>query len=186
MNRALAAALSLAFMAAPAVARAQRMAEHEIGVDAAVAWVKPSGVGASLTIMTPVDVRLGFASRGPLSVEPRLSLFLRSDGGTRYSIDPGVNLLYRLGGTAVNHNRYLTFGTDIDLEKAGTSGAIFALNGGPLPGPLFRYLRDIQGHGGRDGRPLGEHNQPEFRFAAGGRSFEQLLSPLLPAPQLPG
>jgi hypothetical protein len=130
MHRTIGASLVVALLAAPGVARAQRMGEHEIGVDAAVAWVKPSGVDASLTIMTPVDVRVGFPSRGPLSVEPRFSLFLQSDGGTRYSIDPGVNLLYRLGGTAANHNRYLTFGADIDLEKAGTSGSIFALNGG--------------------------------------------------------
>ena len=130
MHRALGGLVAALLAAAPGVAQAQRMGEHEIGVDAALAWVKPSGADGRLTILTPVDVRLGFASRGPLSLEPRFSMFLQADGGTRYSIDPGLNVLYRLGGTAVNHNQYLTFGADIDLEKAGPSGAIFALNGG--------------------------------------------------------
>jgi hypothetical protein len=130
MHRAIGALVASALMVIPAVAQAQRMGTHEVGVDLAVAWVKPSGGNGSLTVMTPVDVRVGFASRGPLSVEPRLSMFLQSDGGTRYTIDPGVNVLYRMGGRVANQNHYLTFGTDMDLRKVGPSGAIFALNGG--------------------------------------------------------
>jgi hypothetical protein len=128
MHRAGGVLVVLALFAAPAVA--QQAGRHELGVDAALAWIKPSGVDARLTIWTPVDVRLGLPSSGPLSLEPRLSLFLQSDGGTSYSIDPGLNVLYSLGGTAPNHNRYLTFGADLDFEKNGTSGAIFAINGG--------------------------------------------------------
>jgi hypothetical protein len=130
MHRAGGTLVALALLAAPAAALAQETGRHELGVDAALAWVKPSGVDGRLTLWTPVDVRLGLPSSGPVSLEPRLSLFLQSDGGTRYSIDPGLNVLYRLGGTAPNENRYLTFGADLDLEKIGPSGAILALNGG--------------------------------------------------------
>lgn len=124
-----------ALLLVPAVAQAQRAAmraggEHEIGVDFGLAWVKPSGGNGALEVMTPVDVRLGFASRGPLSLEPRFSMLLHSDGGTTYFIDPGVNVLYKLNGTAVNRNTYLTGGADIALEKFGVSGAVFGLNGG--------------------------------------------------------
>jgi hypothetical protein len=130
MHRATGAFVASALLLTPAVAQAQRMGTHEIGVDFAVAWVKPSGGNGALTMMTPVDVRVGFASRGPLSVEPRFAMSLESDGGTRYSIDPGVNLLYKLGGRAANQNHYLTGGADIDLLKGGVAGAVLALNGG--------------------------------------------------------
>ncbi len=125
------AVVALAFAGAPALrAQAAHTQTHEIGVDVAVSWVKPSGVDAALELLTPVDVRLGLPSSGPLSLEPRLSAFIAADGGTRYDLDPGLNVLYRLGGTAVNANRYVTFGADIDLRKAGPSGALFGLNGG--------------------------------------------------------
>lgn len=131
MQRMIRAVMTAAALAVPAAAHAQRAGgTHEIGVDVALAWVKPSGANAMLSLMTPVDVRVGLASRGPLSVEPRFSMILLADGGTQYAIDPGVNLLYRLGGTSVNQNHYATFGADIEFRKAGTSGAIFALNGG--------------------------------------------------------
>lgn len=137
MQRVLRTVMTAVVLAVPVAAQAQRArgahgtgGAHEIGVDVALAWVKPSGVNGMLSLMTPVDVRVGFPSRGPLSVEPRFSLSLLADGGTQYSFDPGVNLLYRLGGTSVNRNHYATFGADIDLRKAGRSGAIFALNGG--------------------------------------------------------
>ena len=130
MTRTFGALVALALAVVPATAAAQQTGRHELGVDAALAWVKPSGIDGRLTLWTPVDVRLGLPSSGPVSLEPRLSLFLQADGGTRYSIDPGLNVLYRLDGTAPNHDRYLTFGADLDLEKAGTSGANLALNGG--------------------------------------------------------
>jgi hypothetical protein len=131
MRRVFRAIVAVGALAVPAAAQAQRTGgTHEVGVDVALAWVKPSGVDAMLSLSTPVDVRIGLASRGPLSLEPRVSVFLVVDGGTRYDIDPGLNALYRMGGTSVNHNTYVTFGADIDLRKAGTSGAVFALNGG--------------------------------------------------------
>ncbi len=131
MRRAFGGLLALSLVAVPGVVRAQGMVgRHEIGVDAAIAWVKPSGGNGSLEIMTPVDVRFGFVSRGKVSLEPRFSMFLRSDGGTSYTIDPGLNVLYRLSGTAVNRNTYLTGGGDIDFEKFAVSGSVFSLNGG--------------------------------------------------------
>lgn len=130
MHRITGALVAATAMLVPAAAQAQQMGAHEVGVDVAVAWVKPSGGDGSLEIMTPVDVRLGFASRSQLSLEPRFSMLLVSDGGTAYRIDPGLNVLYRMSGTATNRNTYLTFGGDIDFLKAGVSGSVFALNGG--------------------------------------------------------
>ncbi len=132
MHRALGAVLASALLVVPAVAQAQRGPGegHELGVDFAIAWVKPSGFPGALELQTPVDVRLGLPSRGPLSLEPRFSMFLHSDGGTTYTIDPGVNVLYKLSNAAYNRNTYITGGADLDFQKAGTSGAVFALNGG--------------------------------------------------------
>jgi hypothetical protein len=135
MRRVTWAVVASAMMALPAVAQAQRMqaprtGEHEIGVDVALSWAKPSGGTGVLEILTPVDVRVGFPSRGPLSLEPRFSMRLLSGGGTIYTIDPGVNVLYKLNGTAVNRNTYLTGGADLDFVKAGVSGTVFGLNGG--------------------------------------------------------
>jgi len=141
MRRALGLVVASALMLVPAVAQAQRMAQgqrmgmgpgegHELGVDFAIAWSKPSGGNGALELLTPVDVRLGLPSHGKLSLEPRFSMRLESDGGTAYTIDPGVNVLYQLSGSAYNRNTYLTGGADLDLLKAGTSGAVFGLNGG--------------------------------------------------------
>lgn len=130
MHRALGVLAVAALLATPSVVQAQRLHMQEIGVDATLGWVKPSGSDASLKLMTPVDVRIGFMGRGPLTLEPRFSLFLQADGGTRYAIDPGVNVLYRLSGRAINRNTYATVGADIDFIKSGESGAVFGLNGG--------------------------------------------------------
>ncbi len=138
MHRALGAVLASALLVTPAVAQAQRAGMgpgegHELGVDFAVSWVKPSGQNGALELLTPVDVRLGFASRGKLSFEPRFSMVLVSDGGTTYRIDPGVNVLYKLSGSAYNRNTYLTGGGDIEFEKGifvAGSGTVFSLNGG--------------------------------------------------------
>ncbi len=65
----LVAALTLA----PALAAAQHSmaAKHEFGVDLGFVYSKPSGGTSIITFGTPVDVRVGFVSKGSLMFEPR-------------------------------------------------------------------------------------------------------------------
>jgi hypothetical protein len=127
----------LAFV--PTLAFAQRMAsgpKNEFGVDVTLAYAKPSGGSGVFQIITPVDVRVGFLSGGPASFEFRFAGSLTTGGGaTLYTLQPGLNILYRLSGPAANHNVYITGGAALDF--IGTSGggtsnsaSVFSFNGG--------------------------------------------------------
>lgn len=121
-------------LAVPATAVAQHremgMAQHELGVDLTSFYAKGTGQTGTFNILTPVDVRLGFVSRGQLMVEPRFSLSLRSGGGTIYDFAPGLNLLWKLGTATHKKGPYLTGGAAVDIAKVVNSGAAFSLNGG--------------------------------------------------------
>jgi hypothetical protein len=123
----LVAALTLA----PALAVAQRgmTAKHELGVDLGLVYSKPSGGNSSVTLTTPVDVRIGFVSKGNLMFEPRFSLmYAHTTGLSAHDFNLDLNVLY-----AKNHRKgmYLTAGAGADLVGVtGTSGSIISLNGG--------------------------------------------------------
>src|SRR5437868_2986308 len=91
--------LVLGTMLVPAAAFAQmggmnHNPTHEFGVDLAVAYSKPSGGSSTISIFTPVDVRVGFLSTGMIQPEARLTLGFSSGGGsTGIAFDPGLNLL---------------------------------------------------------------------------------------------
>jgi hypothetical protein len=147
MKRTLGTALAVvALVSLPAVARAQMtgMPTHEFGVDVGLAY---SHVGSGCTtdcgtfsVSTPVDVRIGFISSGPMMVEPRFTFALITGGGTLIMFDPDVNVLFRMGaGTGMQHlmGPYLTAGVGAHIESlspsgggTSTSGAAFAINGG--------------------------------------------------------
>ncbi len=98
------ASLMTALVASPLIAAAQHgdmgSARHEFGVDVSAAYVHQSFVGTSLNsfvIVTPVDVRLGFVSKGRLMFEPRFAFLFDSKAtGTSsgYVFTPDVNVLY--------------------------------------------------------------------------------------------
>lgn len=128
-------ASALAAVAAPAAAQHGGMggmsgAKHELGVDVAFVYSKPSGGNSVFTFGTPVDVRLGFVpSKGKLMFEPRVALlYLHTSGGSTHDFNLDLNVLY-----AKNHRKgmYWTAGAGIDATNLlGPSGSIFSLNGG--------------------------------------------------------
>src|SRR5512135_2131853 len=143
MTRVRALTLLIVLVCIPALASAQRMAagpKHEFGVDLSAVYSMPSCSGCSghiISAMTPVDVRVGFLSSGKLSFEARFSgTWINTDVGgsstTLVTLGPGANLLYRLAGTAPNHNTYLTVGGELAYAKATGSSSTtqFSVDGG--------------------------------------------------------
>jgi hypothetical protein len=128
-----AAARAQAHHAAATQHPAQHEMKHELGVDLILGYSMPQNQPSGFGALTPVDVRIGFVSHSSMSFEGRLNLDLLSGfgGGTTYSIDPGVNVLFRLGQGTITHNKYFTAGADVDIQDNGAnSGAVFGLNGG--------------------------------------------------------
>lgn len=114
VGRVFVAAAAVAVLAAPAAAQ-----RHEFGVDMVLASTKVDLPGADrvLRIETPVDVRIGMVSGGPLSFETRFSFgYASSDGNSSLSFDPGLNVLYRLGSSP-QQGLYLTGGGKIDISR---------------------------------------------------------------------
>lgn len=108
--------------------------KHELGVDVALAYEKPSGGSGLFAVATPVDVRLGFQAGERLVVEPRFSFnLLTRSGATVYTFTPDLNFLF-----AFKDNRkggYFTAGAGVDLAHASSGGVSgtasqFNFNGG--------------------------------------------------------
>ena len=118
-------------------ARAQAPARYEFGVDVAAAYQTADGDGL-FSFRTPVDVRIGFVSPNPITLETRFSMTLASGGGiTAFIFDPGVNVLFKLGQRPAGQlaGPYVTVGADVavvSLSGGGTSGnsTTVSLNGG--------------------------------------------------------
>jgi hypothetical protein len=140
--------VAVALAMAPAVAAAQgALPHHEYGVDLALVFQNVSSLGGAgstsrFVALTPVDVRVGFVSSSPLSLEGRLTFAFNSRGygaNAAYTLAPDLNVLYRLGHGSGAHGLlgpYLTGGLGLDLTDApngagGTrSGLVMSLNGG--------------------------------------------------------
>lgn len=108
--------------------------KHELGVDVALAYEKPSGGSGLFAVATPVDVRLGFRAGERLVIEPRFSFnLLTRSGATVYTFTPDLNFLF-----AFKDNRkggYFTAGAGVDLAHASSGGvggtaSQFNFNGG--------------------------------------------------------
>ncbi len=139
------ALIAVGLVTAPARAVAQRAgtqhaemrgAMHELGVDLVAAYEHesfPLGSLNHIRIATPVDVRLGFVSKGNLMFEPRFAFAFDSKAtGTSsgYAFTPDLNVLY---GKDHRKGMYFTAGAGVDLQKdltAAGSSAQFGVNGG--------------------------------------------------------
>lgn len=131
MRRLKGVVLILAALTVPAVARAQMgMPKHEFGVDLAASYTK-IGSGCSsdcsgFIATTPVDVRIGFLTGGPLSVEPRFTFsYVSASGSHALMFDPDINVLFRIGqGSGLHHmmGLYVTGGVGIAILNAKISG----------------------------------------------------------------
>jgi hypothetical protein len=120
---------------------------HEYGVDIGMEFQNVSslaGTGSTTLFraMTPVDVRIGFPSVTPLSLETRFTFDFNSRGfgsNASYYLGPDLNVLYQLGerGRARGPmGPYLTGGVGLAIANVpsgggGTSsGLVPSLNGG--------------------------------------------------------
>ena len=110
-------------------------AKHEFGVDFGLAFVNPDPGNSRIRLGTPLDVRVGFVSRGRLMWEPRLLLSYDSEGfgnGAVYGFSPGVAGLYSM--TPGGHRRgwYLTGGVGLNFidVSGGNGGMTFSFGGG--------------------------------------------------------
>ncbi len=129
----MAIAVGAGLMLAAVGATAQEMGgrpEHELGVDLALMYTKEGSGCATdcgfFTAATPVDLRIGFLTSGPLSVEPRLTFdYVAGSGAHALHTMPGVNVLYQIG-TGSGHKGlmgpYLTAGAAIDIIDVGGGG----------------------------------------------------------------
>jgi hypothetical protein len=139
VHHAPAAPLLLAVLFASA-ARAQtpETVKHEFGVDLTAAYAFATGGGSgAFVLQTPVDVRINFAPRSPMSLEARFSFSMVTGGGaTLIGFDPGVNVLFRMGQRQTNPltGTYLTVGASVQIVSIsgslGGSSNEVALNAG--------------------------------------------------------
>lgn len=119
---------------APALVAAQHamaMPAHEVGVDIAFAYVKPSGGTGQFLVMSPVDVRLGFVMENGMTLEPRVGIkFLSGGGVSSHDVSLDLNLTKALGGT-YRKGGYFTVGAGAEfLGQTGSSGTLISFNGG--------------------------------------------------------
>ncbi len=136
--------VAVGLVGGPALAAAQRAAaqhggmsgaKHEFGVDLSAAYSHESFTAASFNhflIATPVDVRVGFASKSNIMFEPRVAVLFDSKepvtNQSAYVLTPDVNVIY---GKDHKKGMYFTAGVGLDLLHAGgTSATQFGLNGG--------------------------------------------------------
>jgi hypothetical protein len=145
----------------PALAHAQRRPaaaagpRHEFGIDLSAAYVSPNadGVDGGISLITPVDVRIGFVPRAGKKMmwEPRLALNFNTVGGeTTYLFTPQINMLY--SNTTGGHRRgmYFTGGAGLLMGDGGAgSGTAVKLEGGigwrkPWASAAWRYEVGIQ------------------------------------------
>jgi len=139
------AAVALVALPQLAVAQQRRAAaasgpKNEIGVDLGAAY---SHIGSGCPtdcsgfgIGTPVDIRWGFMSNGPMSFEPRFSLsYISGFGGHDLFFNPDLNVLYRMKRSTTRRGMYLTGGLGLSINNSATGGPSttatqFSLNGG--------------------------------------------------------
>lgn len=137
------ALLAAGLLVTPSLAVAQMAhagAKHEFGIDLRIAYSKPDGGDGAVLIGTPVDLRVGFASKGKLMVEPRFTFDFNSKGGidtttgaatSAFIFTPGVNVLIAMGTGGHQSGMYVTVGAAYDIADFGDiSFSNFSVNGG--------------------------------------------------------
>jgi hypothetical protein len=131
-------------VAAPVIAQAQAHSgmamspSHEFGADIALGYISTTPTGGAavsgLFLNTPVDLRIGFMSHSNMHFEMRTTIALNTQGTTTYNIDPGVNILFKMGQGTMTHNTYWTVGADAGIVNNGAAtnntGVVPAINGG--------------------------------------------------------
>ena len=119
---------------APAPAPAPK---NEFGVDFGLSWVSPDGGDSEIRVGSPLDLRIGFVSKGRLMWEPRLSFAFDSEGlggDAAYSFSPQIVGLYSMSPQKHRAGMYLFGGAGINLVNAGIpaidGGTTFSLGAG--------------------------------------------------------
>jgi len=110
--------------------------KNEFGVDLGLAYVTPDGGDGRLRIGTPLDLRIGFVSRGRLMWEGRLGLAFDSEGlgDAAYAFTPQVMGLYSMTPNRHRAGLYLFGGAGLNFVSIGSpladAGTTFSLGGG--------------------------------------------------------
>jgi hypothetical protein len=155
--------LAAVALSLPASADAQRRsgsaavssAKYEFGVDLSAAYISPNadGVDGGISLITPVDVRLGFVPKAGKKMmwEPRLALNFNTVGGeTTYLFTPQLNMLYANSTGGHRRGMYFTGGAGLVLGDGGAgSGTAVKLEGGlgwrnPWGSAAWRYEVGLQ------------------------------------------
>jgi hypothetical protein len=117
-------------------ARSQAATRHEFGVDVGLAWVSPEGPADSrFRIGSPVDIRVGFGSRGRLMWEPRFGIAYDSEGfsgSATYAFTPQLVALYSMTPQRHRRGMYLFGGAGVNFMDVtgGNAGTTFTVGGG--------------------------------------------------------
>ena len=136
----------------PAIATAQRpparpaarsapaapQPKNEFGVDIGLSWVSPDEGDSRIRVGTPIDLRIGFVSKGRLMWEPRLSFAFDSEGlglgDAAYTFSPQIVALYSMSPQKHRAGMYLFGGAGLNLVSIGAptvdGGTTFSLGGG--------------------------------------------------------
>ena len=96
--------------------------KNEFGVDLGLAWVSPEGGDGRIRVGTPLDLRIGFMSRGRLMWEGRAGLTFDSEGlgDAAYTFTPQVVGLYSMTPQRHRAGMYLFGGAGINLVSIGS------------------------------------------------------------------
>lgn len=108
--------------ARPAAAAQAAAAKNEFGVDLGLAYVSPDGSDGRLRIGTPLDLRIGFVSRGRLMWEGRVGLAFDSEGlgDAAYAFTPQVMGLYSMTPQRHRAGMYLFGGAGLNFVSIGS------------------------------------------------------------------
>ena len=99
--------------------------KNEFGVDIGLSWVSPDEGDSRIRVGTPLDLRIGFVSKGRLMWEPRLSFAFDSEGfggEAGYTFSPQLVALYSMSPQKHRGGMYLFGGAGLNLVSVGVPG----------------------------------------------------------------
>jgi hypothetical protein len=105
-------------------------------VDVGLAWVSPNVGNSRIQVGSPLDLRIGFVSRGRLMWEGRVGLAFDSEGAgnAAYAFTPQVVALYSMKARRHRAGTYLFGGAGLNFGSIGSPAVngwtTFSLGGG--------------------------------------------------------
>lgn len=171
-------------VAVSAIRTQAQMPAYEFGVDLGITSTKRDGIdGRTFRIGSPVDVRIGFVTSGPLMLETRFRLgYTRTEDAWGLGVGPSLNVLWRLvpgKGYANQMGPYLTAGAGLEYSRArgpATNGTQSATQFGVTLGLGSRigwgtaaFRPDLFIHRGFESHTLGDRQHVPANSTIGAR-----------------